>query len=353
MSHVLFHADLDAFFASVEQRDFPELRGRPVVVGGAPEERGVVAAASYEARALGVHSAQPMRTALRLCPTAVRQPPRFQRYREVSTAVMAIFAAWTPLVEPLSLDEAFLDLSASFTDASVATLSAAGGRLQAEVHAATGLKLSVGIGTNKTVAKIASDLEKPAGLVVVPPGTEAAFLAPLPVRRLWGVGPRAEARLHAAGVQRIGEIAAADRGWLERSFGSWGLTLHELANGRDPRPVTPERALKQVSRETTFARDVSEAADLEHCLDDLVAAVARDLHRRELQGRTVTLKLRDSQFHTLTRQTTLATPTDDATLITHVAARLLAGELQPGRRFRLLGVGVSGFEQVQQLALPL
>ena len=353
MQRVLLHADLDAFYASVEQLDNPALRGRPVVVGGPAESRGVVAAASYEARAHGVHSAQPMKTALLRCPEAVRVSPRFERYREVSDQVFAIFRALTPLVEPLSMDEAYLDVSAVLVDRTPDGIRSFAAQLKADVRDETGLTLSVGAGTTKSVAKIASDLKKPDGLVVVPPGAERVFLAPLPVSRLWGVGPKAEERLQRLGVRTIGELAALDRTWLEARFGKWGALLHDLGRGNEPREVTTEREPKSVSAETTFARDVSDGRELDATLAELSEQVARRLARHDLRGRTVTLKLRDASFETHTRQRTLPTATDDAAVIAEAARRLLAPELRPGRRFRLIGVGVSGFAEGQQLELPL
>ena len=353
MSQVLLHADLDAFYASVEQLDNPALRGRPVVVGGPAESRGVVAAASYEARAFGVCSAQPMKTALLRCPDAVRVSPRFERYHEISEQVFVLFRRWTPLVEPLSLDEAYLDLSALMTHSTTETVREAAAQLKAEVRSLTGLTISVGAGTTKSVAKIASDLGKPDGLVVVPAGTERAFLAPLPIARLWGVGPKAEERLGRAGVRTIGDLAALDRAWLEDCFGKWGLMLHDLAHGTDPRQVSAERETKSVSAETTFAQDTADGARIDEEVARLVAQVARRLQRHELRGRTVTVKLRDASFQTHTRQRTLASPTDSVTLITEAARRLLAPELRPGRRLRLIGVGMSGFAEGQQLELPL
>ena len=353
MSPVLLHADLDAFFAKVEQHDRPELRGRPVIVGGPAEARGVVAAASYEARAFGVRSAQPMKTALRRCPQAVRLDPRFARYREVSAQVFACFRAWTPLVEPLSLDEAYLDITAAISERTTERVRDAAVRLKAEVRAATGLTLSVGAGTTKSVAKIASDLEKPDGLVVVAAGTERSFLAPLPIGRLWGVGPKAEERLRRIGVTTIGDLAELDRAWIEDRFGRWGALLHDLAQGRDPRQVCPERETKSVGRETTFAEDTSDATRLESVATRLADEVAQSLRRHALRGRTVTLKLRDASFQTHTRQITLAAPTDDPAVIGATARRLLGPELRPGRRFRLLGVSVSGFAEALQLTLPL
>lgn len=353
MHRLLLHADLDAFFASVEQLDNPSLRGRPVVVGGSAESRGVVAAASYEARAFGIHSAQPMRTALLRCPEVVRVSPRFDRYREISEQVMTIFRAWTPLVEPLSLDEAYLDLSDRLAGATPEEVRASAARIKVEVREATGLTVSVGAGTTKSIAKVASDLKKPDGLVVIPAGAERIFLAPLPAGKLWGVGPKAQERLQRIGVHTIGDIAGLDRRWLKDRFGKWGLMLHDLARGIDPRPVTPERETKSVSVETTFAEDIWNPAQIDECLVELVGQVCLRLRRHNLRGRTVTLKLRDAGFETHTRQRTLAAATDDESTVLDAARRLLAHELTPGRRFRLLGIGLSGFADAIQLALPL
>lgn len=353
MSRLLLHADLDAFFASVEQLDDPTLRGRPVVVGGSAESRGVVAAASYEARTFGVHSAQPMRVALLRCPEAVRVSPRFGRYREVSEQVFGLFRQWTPLVEPLSLDEAYLDLTERLPGATPDQVRETAVRIKNEVREATGLTVSVGAGATKSVAKVASDLKKPDGLVVVPPGAERVFLAPLPAGKLWGVGPKAQERLERVGVTTIGDIAALDRRWMEDRFGKWGLMLHDLAHGIDPRAVTPERETKSVSVETTFAEDISDPAEIDEILTELATQVCHRVKRHDLRGRTITLKLRDAQFETHTRQRTLPSPTDDETTVLEAVRRLLGPELRPGRRLRLLGIGLSGFAEGLQLALPL
>jgi len=351
---VICHADLDAFYASVEQMDRPELRGRPVLVGGSPSERGVVAAASYEARRFGARSAMPMRTALRLCPPeAVRVQPRFDRYSAVSRHVMALFRARTPLVEPLSLDEAYLDLTEPLAAPGAPTPEGAARALKDAVRVAVGLTISVGVATSKSVAKIASDLHKPDGLVVVPPGSERDFLAPLPVARLWGVGPKGAERLARAGVTTVGQLAAMDPRWLAHAFGKWGPLLGDLANGVDDRPVSPDRETKSVGRETTFAEDVADRTSLAETLQRLSDQVGVRLHRHGLRGRTVTLKLRHHDFRTISRQTRLLAPTDAAPEIFGEALRLLDAELARGGRFRLIGVTVSGFDPVAQLALPL
>ncbi len=339
MTRTIVHADLDAFYASVEQLDHAEFRGRPVVVGGAPEERGVVAAASYEARAFGVRSAMPMSRALRLCPDAVRVGPRFARYGEVSQRVMTIFRALTPLVEPLSLDEAFLDISGWVRDG--AAPESVGRELKAEVKTVTGLTLSVGIGGNKSVAKIASDLEKPDGLVVVPRGSEAAFLAPLPVRALWGVGPKTEALLVRAGIRTVADLAHRTPADAQRLLGSGGEFLHGMANGIDDREVTIEHERKSVGAERTFAHDLPDGPELRAALASIAEDVARRLERSGVTAHTIAVKLRYANFHTITRQTSLKTSTGDREGIRELASQLLDAVVSPGDQFRLLGIQCS------------
>ena len=353
MRHII-HADLDAFYAAVEQLDNPDLRGKPVLVGGSPESRGVVATASYEARVFGVHSAMPMATAVRHCPQGIIVRPRFDRYRDMSRRVMEIFRDLTDLVEPLSLDEAYLDI----------TSLAEGGRpplgvaidLKRRVKDETRLNVSIGLGTSKSVAKIASDLEKPNGLVVVPPGGEAEFLAPLPVGKLWGIGPKTAERLLQDGVTTIGDLAAQQDEWYSRKFGKRAQSVRAKATGQDEDPVKTERSPKSISAETTFPTDISEPAELRETLNRLASNVSGQLERKEVKGRTVTVKLRLSDFTTLTRQTTLRDPTNLESVMAEAGWRLLQAELTPGRTLRLLGVGMSGFNEPvtdgQQMALP-
>lgn len=345
----ILHADLDAFYASVEQRDDPSLAGRPVVVGGSPEERGVVAAASYEARRFGIHSAMSMRTAVRLCPQVVRVPPRFSVYGEVSARVMALFREQTELIEPISLDEAYLDITSAIGAWSDAIRVAE--ELKRSVRETVRLTLSVGAGVSKSVAKIASDLGKPDGLLIVAPGTEREFLAPLPAGKLWGVGPRAEGRLRSLGVHTIGDLASTDPRLLSQLFGRWGQQMSALARGEDQRSVTPDHEIKSVGRETTFSVDVADRARLDRCLHELCAAVGERLGRRGLLGKTVALKLRRSDFTTHSRQVTLPAPVREEQEVYPVAARLLDAALSPGDHLRLLGVSVSGFAEVSQLPL--
>ena len=342
MRHIL-HADFDAFYASVEQRDKPRLRGKPVVVGGSPEGRGVVASASYEARRFGIRSAMPMWTALQRCPQAIRVQPRFDRYGEVSHQVMAIFNEITPLVEPLSLDEAFLDVTALVSPGRPPGRIAR--ELKQRVKSELGLTISVGVATGKSVAKIASDLDKPDGLTVVPPGSEREFLAPLPVEKLWGVGPKTAARLAEDGIHTIEELAAQSEEWFGARFGRNGPHMRRLALGQDDRPVVVHRDRKSVSAETTMAHDTDDPEVLFELINRLSQRVAQHLASKELRGRTVKVKLRLADFTTFTRQETLAEPVQSPDDVATAAGALLRAELQPGRLFRLVGVGVAGFEQ--------
>ena len=355
MKHVI-HADLDAFYATVEQLDNPELRGKPVLVGGRPESRGVVATASYEARPFGVHSAMPMRTAVRLCPQGIIVRPRFNRYREMSRQVMDIFRDFTRLVEPLSLDEAYLDISEAVNEAEGRWPLGVALELKRRVKDETGLTVSVGVSASKYVSKIASDLQKPDGLVVVPPGDEAGFLAPLAVGKLWGIGPKTAERLNSEGIDTIGDLAAQPSEWFIRAFGQRAESVQLRAVGQDNEPVHTERVTKSVSSETTFPDDIGDTGELRRVLDELAAGVADSLERKGLQGRTVTVKMRLADFTTFSRQSTLPEPSNEVAPIRELAWRLLSAELTTGRSFRLLGVGVSNFadsEEERQLALTL
>lgn len=339
MPRAILHADLDAFYASVEQLDHPDMRGKPVVVGGSPEHRGVVAAASYEARAFGIRSAMPMSRAMRLCPDAIRVPPRFGRYGELSRQVMDIFRALTPSIEPLSLDEAFLDVTAAVTEQ--ADVERIARKLKDDVKAATELTLSVGGGENKTVAKIASDFRKPDGLVVVPWGEEAAFLAPLPIRALWGVGPKTEQHLVRAGIRTIGDAAARSEGEMTRLLGSRGPFLRAMAQGHDDRPIESSWERKSVGAENTFAQDLPDGSELRAHLRDIATEVARRMSGLDVRAHTIALKLRYSDFRTITRQATLSQPVGDPAVIEATALRLLEECMRDGGRVRLLGIQCS------------
>jgi DNA polymerase-4 len=345
----ILHVDLDAFFAAVEQRDHPELRGRPVVVGmGGKGDRGVVSAASYEARKFGVHSALPIRTAKRLCPDCVFVPVDGATYQRVSREVMAILRRFTPLVEPVSIDEAFLDVTASralFGDG-----EAIARRIKATIREELELTVSVGVGTTKLVAKIGSDLRKPDGLVVVPPGDEAAFLAPLPISRLWGVGPSTAAALRDFGVTTIGDLAAMDRAALVRRFGKHGASLVDRAHGRDADPVDDPDAAKTIGHETTFDQDTSDPDVLERTLLALAEGVSGRLRSAGVKAGTVTVKVRDTSFHTITRQRSLLEPTDLTEPIWRAAVELARPEVR-GKKIRLLGVTASALGEREQLGL--
>ena len=346
----ILHLDFDAFFASVEEILDPSLKGKPIIVGAPPERRGVVASASYAARAFGVRSAMPTAQALRLCPQAIVLPPRHKIYGEYSARMMAILSEYTPLVEPLSLDEAFLDVTGC--EAHWGSPEELAHQLQERLSAELGLTASMGLASNKLVAKIASGLEKPRGLVVVPSGREAEFLAPLPVEKLWGVGEVTAGSLHEMGVFTIGQLAELPAAQLEARFGRRGRDLYRQARGIDDSAVVVERAEKSLSRETTFAQDIGDPKVLRKKLLLLSESVARQLRRRGLRGRTVKLKLRYSDFKTLTRQVTLGTPTELEQVIFDQAARLLDKAWDRRRQVRLIGVGVTKFEtEDRQLSL--
>lgn len=356
--HIL-HADLDAFYAAVEQLDNPDLVGKPVLVGGRPENRGVVATASYEARVFGVHSAMPMKTAVRRCPQGIIVHPRFSRYKEMSNQVMDIFRSVTDLIEPLSMDEAYLDITQAVTTGKRPLEVALD--LKQQVKEETGLTVSVGVSTNKTVAKICSDLNKPDGLVVVPPGEEAEFLAPLAVGKISGIGPKTVEKLHRDGVETIGQLADRSLDWFAQTFGVRAEGVRDRASGVDLSPVQSHRETKSVSAESTFASDLNEPDLLREQLVRLAGNVARHLESSGLQGKTVTVKARLADFTTFTRQVTLSGPTAVEETILEKAWELLSRELTPERSFRLLGVGVSSFGEapppqdanVNQLQLPL
>ena len=345
----ILHLDLDAFFAAVEQRDKPSLRGRPVVVGGTGG-RGVVATASYEARAFGARSAMPTAEARRLCPPGTAfLGGRFAAYRRTSDVVMALLRDLSPLVEPVSIDEAYVDLAAGGHDLSVAGLTAMATDLKARLAAATGgVTGSVGIGTSKSLAKIGSELDKPDGLTVVPAGSELEVLHPLPVRALGGVGPVTAERLAQIKVKTVGDLHRLSLVDLTSLVGQAnGAGLYRLARADDDRPVVADREAKSVSAEETFARDVTDPARLAAEVDALATRVGTRLQRSGTSGRTVTLKVRRYDFSTLTRSQTLAHAVDDPRHIAEVAHRLLAAVDRSGG-LRLLGVGVSGLSPYAQ-----
>jgi DNA polymerase-4 len=339
----VLHLDLDAFYASVGQRDKPSLRGKPVVVGGVGG-RGVVATASYEARAYGVHSAMSTREARSRCPHAAFLNARFQVYRETSGRVMEVLRSVSPLVEPLSLDEAFVDLAAAdLAGLDDETVRAVAESLRARVHDVTGgLTASVGVGTSKFIAKVASDLDKPDGLVLVPAGTERDLLRPMHVTVIPGVGPATAERLRRAGITTVADLERVSEDELVRLLGrAHGHGLHALARADDDRPVVPERETKSVSVEGTYDTDLTDRRLMEGLVSRQAANVAERLRKGGLSGRTITLKVRLHDFTTVSRSITLAAPTDAGPTIARLARGLL-GELDTAGGVRLLGVGVSG-----------
>lgn len=341
MSRCIAHVDLDAFYASVEELDHPEYRGHPLVVGADPkggQGRGVVTTANYEARRFGIRSAMPIGEAYRRCPDARFVYPRFERYHERSQEVFAILREAADAIEPAGIDEGYLDLTsrcASFEEA-----VAYAGALQERILRETGLSASVGIASNKVVAKIATDMQKPRGLTAVPPGTEGAFLAPLPVRKIPGVGPKTEQHLAMMGIATLSQLAATPASVLSREFGVWGPRLAQLARGIDASPVETGWERKSVGGESTFARDSEDPAEWRRMVETLAREAASALVEEGSVARTVTLKVRLAGFETYTRARTLPTPTDDGALFARVALELL-DENRPTRAVRLLGVRLS------------
>jgi DNA polymerase-4 len=343
------HVDMDAFYASIEQRDRPELRGLPVIVGASPGGRGVVSAASYEARRFGVRSAMPISRAVRLCPHGIYLPVDMDKYQRVSGEIMAILADFSPLVEPVSVDEAFIDLTG--TTALFGPADQTVRRIKTRIRAETGLTASAGLAANKFVAKVASDLRKPDGFVIVPPGTEASFLAPLPVQRLWGVGRVLAESLASLGIAKIGQLQALPPSTLVRRFGKHGRQLHDLAFGRDDRPVEPWTKAKSIGAETTFGVDCRDPERLRRTLRRHAERIARQLREEGLAGARVTLKLRYADFRTLTRSHT-DDPTQDGLDLYRRALTLLDREAVT-EPVRLIGLSASGLGPAGQGQLPL
>ncbi|WP_328917324.1 MULTISPECIES: DNA polymerase IV [unclassified Streptomyces] len=340
----ILHLDMDAFFAAVEQASKPSLRGKPVVVGGLGP-RGVVSTASYEARVHGVHSAMAMAHARRLSPNAAYLIPRFGIYRQVSEIVMGLLGRLSPLVEPLSVDEAFVDLEAGGRGADPPAVAE---RLRADIRAATGLTASVGLAASKLLAKLASEKAKPDGLVVIEPGTERALLDPLPVRALWGVGPATADHLRRAGIATVAEIAQAGEPELVRLLGkAHGASLYAMAAGLDNRPVVADRDVKSISVEDTFDSDLTDRAHVRYEIDRLAERCAQRLRGAGRSGRTVVVKVRRYDFSTLTRSETLRAPTDDPAVVRETARRL-AESVDTTGGVRLLGVGVAGLADFTQ-----
>jgi DNA polymerase-4 len=349
---IIVHVDMDAFYAAVEQLDHPEYRGRPVVVGADPNGgrgRGVVSAASYEARKYGIHSAQPISSAYRLCSGAVFLRPRFQRYEELSNRVMKILGEFSPLVEPISIDEAFLDCTGTMrifgSGKEIAT------EIRRRINEEVGLTASVGVATSKSVAKIASELGKPDGFCVCQPEGEREFLAGLPLRYLWGAGKRTIEKLERMGFRTIGDVAAQPEDRLVKELGKSGAKLWLLANGIDEREVVPSHKRKSISEEITFKQDTDDMELFEYVIFRIADRLTRRMRRLGIAGRTVTVKIRLEGFMTYTRSKTLPHAVDDMLTVRKEATELFQSFYDGQKRVRLLGVGVSNLEQGQQLDL--
>ena len=346
----IIHVDMDAFFASVEQRDNPELRGKPVAVGGS-SKRGVVAAASYEARTFGVKSAMPSITAMRLCPDLIFVPHRFEEYRKVSRHIREIFARYTDLIQPLSLDEAYLDVT--IDKQSVGSAVKIAKAIRAAIEAETGLTASAGVSYNKFIAKLASDQNKPNGLCVILPEKGAAFVAGLPVRRFHGVGPRTAEKMAKLGLVTGADIAAKDETWMTRHFGSWGSYLHNAAHGIDNRPVNPNSVRKSLGGELTYFEDKRSEEELREALDEIIDIVWERIMRYRAQGRTITLKARYADFRTVSRSRSIPNILNDRAEFASIGHGLLDILLPADQGIRLLGLTLSnlvGEEAVQDTA---
>ncbi|WBU58214.1 DNA polymerase IV [Paracoccus sediminicola] len=338
----IVHIDMDAFYASVEQRDNPELRGKPVAVGGA-RQRGVVAAASYEARQFGVRSAMPSVTAARRCPDLIFVKPRFEVYREVSEQIRAIFARYTPQIEPLSLDEAYLDLTGRLAAGETATATAR--RIRAEILAETGLTASAGISYCKFLAKIASDQNKPDGQFVIPPGQGEAFIAALPVAKFHGVGPATAAKMQRLGIATGADLRAQSLEFLQARFGKSGSWYYNISRGIDHRQVKPDRIRKSIGAERTYFEDIQALEDGQAALAPLAAKVWRHVERHEARGKTVTLKVKFANFQQITRAYSRHRPVTSELELLGLAQALLANVMPDPRGVRLLGITLSGFAQ--------
>ena len=344
----ILHADMDAFYASVEEVDNPELKDKPLVVGGSASHRGVVAAASYAARKYGIRSAMAMKTAFTLCPNLVRVSPRFDRYRGVSEEIMSIFKRLSPLVEPLSLDEAYIDISKQVPRDSIKEVAIG---LRETVKTNTGLAMTIGGGTSKTVAKIASQIAKPDGLLLVEQGGETKFLNPLSVDLLWGVGPKTGLILKRYNIKTIGDISRLEPLTLQRLLGKRGQELTDRAMGIDPGRVTPHRESKSISSETTLQTDTNDSSFLQSKLEELSEELSEKLVKSHLRCKTISLKLRLSDFTTFTRQMTFESHTDNEQVLLNAARALLEREITPDKQFRLIGLGVSSLKEHFQLPL--
>ncbi len=354
----IIHIDMDAFYASVEQRDNPQLRGKPVIVGGTPDKRGVVATCSYEARKFGIHSAMSSARAYTLCPQAVFLHPSFDKYKAVSARIMEIFHEYTDLVEPLSLDEAFLDVTRNKKGIESATLIAR--QIRQEIFDKTGLTASAGVSYNKFLAKVASDYRKPDGLTVVVPSKAQSFIDRLPIRKFFGVGKVTEKKMQGLGINTGADLKKLSKDDLIQFFGKSGGYFYNIAHGMDSRPVSPERVRKSLGKELTLSEDINNIDEMLTILEEIAHMVEHELIKRELKGKTITLKVKYHDFHSITRSITTRDKTDQAgEIMNHV--RSLLKDTDAGKtRVRLLGITLSNFEERQirikedrQLILPI
>jgi DNA polymerase-4 len=353
---------MDAFYASVEQRDRPELKGKPVIVGGDPQSRGVVAACSYEARKFGIHSAMASSTAYRLCPDAVFIRPRFDVYRAVSSDIRKIFCEYTDLVEPLSLDEAFLDVTENYKGIPSATLIAR--EIKKKIYQLTGkLTASAGVSFNKFIAKVASDMDKPNGITVITPDMAGEFIDSLPIRKFFGVGKVTEEKMLNLGIKTGADLKKYKKEQLIQIFGKSGSYFYDIAHGLDERPVEPNRIRKSIGKETTFSEDIDDTNQMLEILDNIAVRLENSLIKREVKGRTVTLKMKYFDFQSITRSITIDEPADSASVIMKYIRPLLSKTEAGEKKVRLLGISISNFDdqetgagkvcKYRQLPLPL
>ena len=339
----IIHIDMDAFYASVEQRDRPEFKGKPVIVGGDPKSRGVVAACSYEARKFGIHSAMPSVTAYRLCPNAVFIRPRFDMYREVSSQLREIFCEYTDLVEPLSLDEAFLDVTENYKGMPSATLIAQ--EIKRKVYDRTGgLTSSAGVSFNKFLAKVASDINKPDGITVITPEMADEFIDKLPIRKFFGVGKVTEEKMLNIGIKTGADLKEYKKEQLIQIFGKSGNYFYDIAHGLDDRPVEPNRIRKSIGKETTFSEDIDDTDHIIEILEDIAAKLENSLIKKDAKGRTITLKVKYFDFQSITRSITIDEPAEGASVIMKYVRPLLSKTEAGEKKVRLLGISISNFD---------
>lgn len=350
----IIHIDMDAFYASVEQRDNPEFRGRPLVVGGRPEGRGVVAACSYEARKFGIHSAMPCSRAARLCPSLIFTKPQLDRYREVSRQIMTIFRQYTDIIEPLSLDEAFLDVTANFLDEPSATIIA--NQIRKDIHRQLQLTCSAGVSFNKFIAKVASDVNKPDGITVIPPEAALQFISNLPIGRFFGVGKVTEKKMFKLGIRKGADLLKYNEDALTFHFGKAGVFLYNIVKGNDDRPVEPRRERKSIGSETTLSRDTNDLLEIKSILSTVADKVGAALLKKKCGGNTLTLKIKYHDFVTISRSHTTNSPIYSSADIQNILPRLLVSCNAGEKKVRLLGLSVSKLVEEnsgpKQLLLP-